>query len=63
MLTSDLLDAAVETLEQEAREHDRARRAMLLAWTHATIRQWRAGVLTTEQAVGRLHAWLTRPVS
>ena len=51
-----LLDAAAEALELEARETCRTRRAVLLAWTRATLTQWRTGVLTTEQAVARLQA-------
>jgi hypothetical protein len=54
--TSELLDAAADTLEQEARESDRSRRALLLVWTRSTLTQWRTGVLTTEQAVARLRA-------
>jgi hypothetical protein len=61
LLTSELLDLATDTLEQEAQETDRSRRALLLVWTRITLTQWRTGVLTTEQAVARLRAVNSRP--
>ena len=56
--TTELLDAAADTLDEEARETSAARRMLLLAWTRATIARWRAGLLTTEQAVEQLRVWV-----
>jgi hypothetical protein len=56
LTTSQLLDAAAVTLEQEAREVDWVRRAALLARTRATVSQWRGGLLSTDQAVAELEA-------
>jgi hypothetical protein len=56
LLPGELLDAAAEALDAEAREISLARRARMLAWTRATLTQWRSGVLTTEQAVARLRS-------
>jgi hypothetical protein len=56
LLTGELLDAAAEALDAEARETSRTRRALMLAWTRATRARWRSGVLTTEQAVADLRA-------
>jgi hypothetical protein len=54
--TNELLDAAADTLDEEAREISSVRRALLLAWTRGTLAQWKAGVLTTDQAVASLRA-------
>jgi hypothetical protein len=56
LMTYELLDAAAESLEREANEVDRSRRAELLAWTRWTLSQWRGGILTTQQAVAQLRS-------
>lgn len=56
--TTELLDAAADTLDEEAREMSATRRMLLLAWTRVTIARWRAGMLTTEQAVAQLRVWV-----
>lgn len=53
-LTDDLVQAVHETLDREARERDWPQRALLLAWTRATLAQWRDGLITAEQAVVNL---------
>jgi hypothetical protein len=54
--TTELLDAAAEALDAEACEISRPRRALMLAWTRATLAQWRCGALTIEQAVANLRS-------
>jgi hypothetical protein len=50
MLTSDLVDAVCEALELESAAVDVAERALLLAWTRATLWQWRSGTITSQRA-------------
>src|SRR5208282_3309777 len=60
-LTDDLVQAVCETLDREAREDDQWQRAVLLAWARLTLSQWRAGTISTEQAVTNLRAPHPRP--
>ena len=50
MLTDELLQAVCDTLECDASEDDPVARAMILAWTRATLAQWSGGRLTPEHA-------------
>jgi hypothetical protein len=65
MLTTELMNAVMAALDEEACEHDRTRRAALLTWTRATFAQWSAGALTAEEAAARIESFrrglATRP--
>jgi hypothetical protein len=55
-LTTELVDAVIAALDDEALEHDRARRAALLTWTRATITRWSMGVLTADEAAAQIES-------
>lgn len=55
-LPTDLVDAIALVLECEALEPDLVARAELLSRTHEILREWLAGTVSTDEAVGRLTA-------